>query len=344
MTLVELSELLKVSPATISRAINRPEMVSAEMRERVLEAVREHSYRPNGIARSLRKGRSQTVGLVVSDLQNPFYSGIVKAIEHALSSYGYSCVVCDASESQDKEQRALRLLGELKVSGIIHGFSGSGSDELERLGLDGIPIVEIDRASGMHGTDTVLVDNVQGAKAAVDHLLGLGHERVGMVSGPPHLTTGSGRLQGYKTAIGNAGIRVDEDLIAYGDFKEESGRLAARRLLSLVPRPTALFVGNNEMAAGALSAIQEAGLSLPHDLSLVSFDDVRWARYVNPPLTVVAQPVQQMGQAAAQLLLERLSGRQESARRVFEPTLLIRQSTAAPAGATAAHARKAATT
>ncbi len=330
MTLVELSQLLKVSPATISRALNRPEMVSPEVRERVLAAVSEHSYRPNGIARSLRKGKTQTVGLVVSDLQNPFYSGIVKAIEHALSAHGYSCVVCDASESQGKEQRALKLLGELKVSGIVHGFSGSGSDELERLGLDGIPIVEVDRASGMPGTDTVLLDNVKGARAAVDHLIGLGHERIGMVSGPPHLTTGRGRHEGYVASLGAAGMSVDESLIAYGDFKEASGERATRQLLSLPEPPTALFVANNEMAAGALSAIQEAGLRLGSDLSLVAFDDVRWARYVNPPLTVVAQPIQEMGRAAAELLLERFAGRREPVRRVFEPTLIVRHSTARP--------------
>src|SRR5690554_566956 len=221
-------------------------MVSPEVRERVLAAVSEHSYRPNGIARSLRKGKAQTVGLVVSDLQNPFYSGIVKAIEHALSAHGYSCVVCDASESQGKEQRALKLLGELKVSGIIHGFSGSGSDELERLGLDGIPIVEIDRASGMPGTDTVLLDNVLGARSAVDHLLELGHTRVGIISGPPRLTTGSGRLEGYLRALRQAGIEPSDELIAYGDFREASGRNAARKLLATRSPPTAMFVANNE--------------------------------------------------------------------------------------------------
>lgn len=329
MTLVELAQLLQVSPATISRALNRPEMVSAPMRERILTAVKEHSYRPNGIARSLKKGETQTVGLVVSDLQNPFYSSIVKAIEHTLSDHGYSCIVCDASESQGKEKRALKLLGELKVRGIIHGFSGSASDELERLGLDGIPIVEIDRASGMAGTDTVLLDNVAGARAAVEHLIELGHSRIGMIAGPPHLTTGAGRLEGYMLALQAAGIAAEEELIAYGDFKEASGRTATHKLLRGKNSPSALFVANNEMAAGALSALQDLGLNLPVDLSLVSFDDVRWARYVNPPLTVVAQPLLKMGQAAAQLLLERLDGRTAPKRRVFRPKLVIRGSTAA---------------
>ena len=332
VTLVELAQLLQVSPSTISRALNRPDMVSAQMRERVLAAVNEHSYRPNGIARSLRKGETQTVGLVVSDLQNPFYSGIAKAIENRLSAAAFSCIICDASESQGKEQRALQLMGELRVSGIIHGFSGSGSDELERLGLDGIPIVEIDRASGMRGTDTVLLDNVTGARAAVEHLICLGHTSIGMISGPPRLTTGAGRLEGYTQALESAGIKPNTSLIAHGDFREESGRAAAHKLLAESPHLTALFIANNEMAAGALSAVQELGLTIPHDLSLVAFDDVRWARYVNPPLTVVAQPLKEMGHAAAELLLQRLAGRTSTISRVFQPSLVVRRSTGPPNG------------
>lgn len=331
MTLVELAHILNVSAASISRALNRPEMVSAAMRERVLAAVDEHGYRPNGIARSLRKGETKTVGLVVSDLQNPFYSSIVKAIEHKLSAHGYSCVICDASESQGKEQRALKLLAELKVSGIIHGFSGSRSKELKQLGLDDIPIVEIDRSSGTAGTDTVLLDNVQGAKLAINHLLGFGHSRIGIISGPTHLTTGSERLRGYELALTEAGIEIDAALIELGDFREQSGYDAACRLLNREPRPTALLVANNEMTAGVLSALQEAGLRLPYDLSLVSFDDVRWARYVDPPLTVIAQPLKQMGEAAAELLLQQLAGRKTSAGRVFTPTLIERASSAPPA-------------
>lgn len=330
MTLVELAAILNVSASTISRALTRPDMVSPTMRARVLQAVEQYGYSPNGIARSLRKGQTRTVGLVVSDLQNPFYSSIAKFVEHALSADGYSCVVCDASESQDKEQRALRLLAELKVSGVIRASSGRQSSDLTQVGLGETPIVEIDRATGEERADTVLLDNVLGARVAVDHLVSLGHHRIAMISGPEHLTTGGQRLHGYRQALTAAGIEPDEALVEFGDFREESGYEGAMRLLKLTPRPSALFVANNEMMAGALYALKELGLSLPADVSLISFDDARWARYVDPPLTVVAQPLMEMGEAAAQLLLQQMQGREVPTSRVFTPTLIVRASTGRP--------------
>lgn len=328
MTLSELAQLLKVSPSTISRALHRPEMVAEATRERILAAVAKHGYRTNGIARSLRKGETQTVGLVVADLQNPFYSVMVKAIENTLSAEGYSCVICDADESQHKEQRALRLLGELQVSGIIHGFSGSDPHTFERLGLHGIPIVEIDRASGNPEADTVLLDNVMCAGLAVDHLIELGHTQIGTIAGPQHLTTGRERLEGFRLAIRSGGLEPRDELVRIGDFRQDSGYSAAKELLAMPERPSALFIANNEMMAGAITAVREAGLAIPDDISVVSVDDPRWARYVDPPLTVVAQPLEAMGQTAARLLLERLAGRQDPVKRVFPPTLIPRASTA----------------
>lgn len=336
MTLVELAKILDVSAASISRALNRPDMVSEAMREKVLEAVEQYDYRPNGVARSLRKGETKTVGLVVSDLHNSFHSSIAKAVEHALSAHGYSCVVCDTDESREKEQRALALLAELKVDGIIHASSGTDQGELKRLRVAGIPIVEIDRASGMPGAGTVLLDNVLGSRLAVEHLAALGHRRIGMISGPERLTTGRERLRGYREALVAAGLSADGALVAFGDFREESGRRAAEALLGGAAPPTALLVANNEMMAGALTAIRELGLRLPDDLSVISFDDARWAQHIEPPLTVVAQPLAEMGAAAALLLLERMTGREQPAgappapRRVFKPELILRASTAPP--------------
>ncbi len=338
MTLVELAKILKVSPATVSRAMTRPDLVAPATRERILAYVHKSGYRTNAIARSLRKGRTQTVGVVVADLQNPFYSALVKSIEHTLSQQGFSCVVCDADESQDKEQASLRLLAELQVTGIIYAFSGSNLTELRQLGLDGIPIVEIDRASGTEGADTVLLDNAAGTTLAVEHLVALGHRRIALISGPRNLTTGAERLQGFQSAMRAAGLDGSAQ-VEFGDFRENSGYLAARRLMASPQPPTAVVVANNEMMAGALSALREGGYSIPHDVSLVSFDDVRWARYVEPPLTVVSQPVTAMGEAAANLMLERLGGRVESSARLFSPTLIQRESSAPPRAPAAAGAK-----
>lgn len=329
VTLAELAKELNVSPATVSRALTRPELVAAATCERILNHVNQSGYRTNAIARSLRKGRTQTVGVVVADLQNPFYSALVKSIEHTLSRRGFSCVVCDADESQTKEQTSLRLLAELQVSGIIHAFSGSNLQALRQLGLGGIPIVEVDRASGTEGADTVLLNNAAGSELAVNHLIALGHQRVAFISGPRHLTTGAERLRGYQSAMRQAGLDGTA-LIEFGDFREHSGYLAARNLMSRDHPPTAMIVANNEMMAGALLALHEGGYVLPHDVSLVSFDDVRWARYVRPALTVVAQPVASMGAAAAALMLERLDGRDQPSAQLFAPALIQRESSAPP--------------
>lgn len=329
MTLVELAKQLRVSPSTVSRAMTRPDLVAPATRERILKLVNESGYLTNGVARSLRKGRTQTVGVVVADLQNPFYSALVKAIENILAERGFSCVVCDADESQDKEQTSLRLLAELQVTGIIHAFSGSNLAALKQLGLEGIPIVEVDRASGTAGADTVLLDNAAGARLAVEHLLELGHRHIALISGPKNLTTGAERLRGYQCAMKAAGLE-SESRIEFGDFRENSGYLAAQRLLASAEPLTALVVANNEMMAGALSALREGGHGIPSEVSLVTFDDVRWARYVQPALTVVAQPVTVMGEAAARLMLERLDGRNEKSARLFSPTLIRRDSCAPP--------------
>ena len=337
LTLVELAKILDVSAATISRALNRPEMVSPAMRERVLDAVERYNYRPNGVARSLRRGETRTVGLVVSDIKNSFYSSIVQAVEDALSEHGYSVVVCDANESREKEQRALALLAELKLDGIIHAFSGSDLSELNRLGLGSIPLVEIDRASRMKGAGTVLLDNRLGSRLAVEHLLELGHVRIGMISGSERLTTGRERVEGYRLALEAAGVSFDSSLVGFGDFQERSGYDLAKRLLARAERPTALLVANNEMMAGALTALRQLGLRLPDELSVICFDDARWATHVDPPLTVVAQPLEEMGRTAATLLLEQIAatGRpgaagREPRVRVFPPELIVRRSTSRP--------------
>lgn len=330
MTLTELAAQLKLSPSTISRALTRPEMVAPATLAKVLSAVEAAGYRPNAIARSLREGVTRTIGLLVSDIQNPFYSSVTKAIERVAATHGYSTIICNADEDPANEEAALRLLADLKVSGIIHGSSGSNEDSLRELRQSGIAIVDIDRATDLEGADTVLVDNEKGSREAIQYLLGLGHERIATIAGPQNLTTGRDRLEGYRAALIESGHQVRASYVEYGDFREESGRLAAERLLRLPQPPTALFVANNEMMAGALAACRAAGVRIPEQLSLISFDDVRWARYVDPPLTVIAQPTEQMGSVAAELLFERLAGRKEPVSRVLETQLIERGSCAAP--------------
>ena len=330
MTLEELSQKLNVSTSTISRALSRPDLVSRLTRERVLSAVKEYNYRPNRIARSLRKRRTQLVGIIVSDIQNPFYAAVVRAVEGVLTHNGYTLLIFNANESPETEIQALHLLGEMQVAGIIHASTGANVEMLKELCAQDVPIIDIDRVSGLDEADLVMVNNQLGAQMAAHHLLGLGHDRLAVISGPLHLTPGLERLEGFRHALAEDNIPLPEDYIELGDFREHSGYAAAQRLLALSEPPTALFVANNEMMAGALAAVRERNVAIPRELSLISFDDVRWAKYVEPPLTVIAQPTREIGLQAAELLFERFSGRTQQVQRILDPALVIRGSCAAP--------------
>lgn len=328
--MVELAAKLNLSISTVSRALSRPDLVAPHTRELIIKAAVRYDYRPNGIARSLRKGRTQTIGLVVSDIQNPFYASVTRAVERVAATHGYTLVICNADENTDNETRALHLLDDMKIAGIIHGSTGKTQAILEALSLKRIPIVDIDRVSGLDEADTILVDNTRGAALAAEHLLALGHRRIAIITGPQHLTTGAERLAGFRNALDDANVPIEPDYLKIGDFREASGYGATVELLKLSTPPTALFVANNEMMAGALSALQERQVRVPERISLISFDDVRWARYVNPPLTVIAQPTEEIGTLAAKLLFERLAGRTRKVAYNLEPTLIVRGSCASP--------------
>ena len=330
MTLSELAKELNLSTSTVSRALTRPDLVAEATRRKILVAVDTYGYKPNAIARSLRSGKTQTLGLVVSDLQNPFYATVAKAVEHVAARHGYSCVICDADENAAKEVQALELLSEMQVSGIIHASTGANVAALKKLKDGGLPIVDVDRASGLQDVDTVLVDNALGARMATEHLLELGHQDVAIITGPLHLTTGHDRLAGFRDTLAAAGRSLPDDYVQLGDFKEASGYAATERLLELSRPPTAIFVANNEMMAGALSVLREHEVAIPGKVSLISFDDVRWAKYVEPPLTIIAQPNEQLGVIAAELLFERLAGRLEPVTRILQPKLIKRGSCAPP--------------
>lgn len=319
-----------MSVSTVSRALSRPELVSPATRQRVMATAATYGYTPNAIARSLKNGRTRALGIVVSDIQNPFYSSVVREIERVAASRSYNCVICNADEDAYGEERSLELLLSLQVAGIIHASTGANLASLQKLQRAGIPLVDIDRSSGLKDVDTVLVDNAFGAHLATEHLLDLGHRRIAVVTGPQALTTGRERLRGFSKALEERNVPLIPELVEIANFREAGGYGAALRLLALPERPTALFVANNEMMAGALSALRERSLRVPHDISLISFDDVRWARYVEPPLTVIAQPTEQIGTLAAGLLFERLAGRQEPVHYVLKPELVRRASCTPP--------------
>ena len=330
MTLHELAKELNLSIATISRALNRPEDVAPPTRQRVLAAVHRHGYTPNGTRRSLRTQQTRTIGIIISDIRNLFFAAVVKAIEDEARANGYTVLICNADEDGLKEEAALQLLLDRKVSGVINCSTGANLDLLRAFQRSGAVLVDLDRESGLTNVDTVVVDNRRGAELATQHLIDLGHREIATVAGPQHLSNARGRLAGFEDALRSHDLRARRGFIQYGDFLQESGYYSAERLFALRHRPTALFVANMEMAAGVVAYVRDKGIPVPKELSIVSFDDSFWARYMEPPLTVIAQPMEKMGKCTIDLLLARLRGGKASQTLVFAPELIVRRSTSAP--------------
>ena len=330
MTLHDLARELNLSIATISRALSRPEDVAPLTRQRILAVVHRHGYAPNGTRRSLRTQQTRTIGIIISDIRNFFCAALVKAIEDEARSNGYTLLICNADEDSAKEEAALRLLLNRKVSGIINCSTGANLDLLRAFQKTGAVLVDLDRESGLTNVDTVVVDNRHGAELATHHVTELGHLEIATIAGPQHLSNARGRLAGFEDTLRSHNIRIKKEYVQFGNFLQESGFQCAAKLFSLRHAPTALFVANMEMAAGVIAFVREKGLSVPSQVSIVTFDDSFWARYMDPPLTVIAQPVEKMGKSTMDLLLNRLRGGKPAQTLVFAPELIVRRSTAPP--------------
>jgi LacI family transcriptional regulator len=331
MTLTQLAQELNLSIATISRALNRPGDVAPHTRQRVLAAVHRHGYTPNGTRRALRTQQTRTIGVIVSDIRNYFFASVVKSVDDVARANGYSVLICNADEDSAKEEAVLQLLLDRKVSGVINCSTGANLELLDAFQNAGAVLVDLDRESGLEQVDTVTVDNVRGGELAAEHLAALGHRAISTIAGPQHLSTARGRLAGFQNTLRRYGISASS--VQFGNFKQDSGYDCARKLLSRKNPPTAIFAANNEMTAGLVTYVREAGIAIPGELSIVGFDDAFWTRYMDPPLTVIAQPTEAMGECAIRLLLARLRGAKLAQPRVFTPELIVRGSTAHPRGA-----------
>jgi LacI family transcriptional regulator len=328
MTLVQLARELNLSIATISRALNRPDDVAPATRERVLAAVHRNGQYQPGRPRSLRAQQTRTIGVVISDIRNYFFAAFVKSIEDQARANGYTILICNADEDKEKEEAALRMLLDRKVAGVINCSTGGNLEMLELVRKSGAILVDFDRESGLDHTDTVTINNQKGAELAVEHLADLGHTRIAIIAGPQHLSNGRARLLGFQNALAKRSIALPAGYVQIGDFQSESGYICSQRLLSLKHPPTAIFTANMEMAAGLVALVRERGIKVPEHLSIVTFDDGFWARYIDPPLTVIAQPVEVMGRFTIELMLKRLRGTRGVQRKMFGPKLIVRRSTA----------------
>lgn len=324
MRIRDVAERAGVSPATVSRVLNGSSTVGVEYRDRVLRVIEELGYRPNRLASNLRRQKADMIGVVVSDIENPHFTQMVRAVEDAAYKRGYRVLLCNTDETPEKQRSYLEVLAAERVLGVIVSPSDpSGAEIGELLDLE-IPVVAFDRTVGDPRADAVVANNARGVRMAVRHLLDGGHERIGFVSGSKSIETGAERLAGYEEAMREVGLEPRSES---GEFRIEGGRRATERLLQGNPSLTALIVGNNLMTIGALEAMRSLGFRVPEDIALVGVDDPFWAKLVDPPLTTLAQPVREMAAGAARLLFERIDGsRQEPRRFAFDFELRVRGS------------------
>lgn len=325
----EVARQAQVSASTVSHVLNGTRKVSEETRERVAQTIEDLGYQPNLLAKSFKTQKTFTIGLLISDIQNPFFTSVIRGVEDVALSRGYHLFLCNTDEDPVREDAYITELSNKRVDGLIVASAASRNNYASWLRLENIPFVFMDREVEGMEADVIRVDNYLGTRLIAEHLVSLGHERIGMISGPMDKSSGYERHQGLKIALTELGISLDDSLVRFGDFRSPSGRIGATELLKHSARPTALVIANNQMTLGALLAIRDLGLKIPNDVSVVGFDDMEWAPLVDPPLTALAQPTYKMGSSAVEMLLDRITGDEKGPpRRIFiEPELIVRRST-----------------
>ena len=330
----DVSRFAGVSVATVSRALRNPEKVADATRARVLEAVRAVDYRPNMMARNFRSRQAFAIVVLAPDIANPFFARVVRGIEQVAQKGGYAVLLGDTQGRPEREAEYLNLVRSRQADGVIQLSARIDPVALSRLWSDGATpaIVNACECAETGFCPRIRIDNAAAARTMTEHLIGLGHRSIGVVTGPPASPLTRDRLAGHREALAAAGLAYDPALTVEGDFSLQSGFDAAGRFLEAAHRPTAIFCFNDEMAIGAIRGLRVAGLRTPRDMSVAGFDDIDFARFADPPLTTVAQPMEELGRAAMALLLEILGGgRPSSETRILPTALVVRDSAAPPA-------------
>jgi LacI family transcriptional regulator len=326
-SIYDVAHEAKVSVFTVSAVINETGRVSTTLSRRVEAAIRKLNYRPNLLARSLAKQQTHTLGIVVTDIANPFFPAIVRAAEDAAQKAGYSILLCNSDDKADKEALYLELLISKRVDGIILNKTPSALSVTQRRMLEEAktPIVLLMRTCPDLKTDIVQTNDKQGAMDAIAHLARIGHKQIAFVSGPLNVSNARARRQGYCKALEQWGLKYEENLTFEGDYRIESGRRAGHALLP--QRPDAVLVTNYLMTIGLMSAAEEIGLRCPEDFALVSFDEYPWSGCFRPRLTTVELPKEELGDTAVRLLLDRIQGKNNTPQIVtLSPRLRVRES------------------
>ena len=338
----QIAERAKVSIGTVSHVINDTATVREKLRERVLEAIRSLGYQPSQLARGLRRNQTSMLVMIIPDVTNPFFPAVIRGVEDVAYKSSLRLVLCNTDNDPRKElsylneMRAYRPAGWLVIPSVDSEIANHFHADA------GPPVVCLDRQPGGWRGDVALVANEEGAYKATSHLLRMGHRQLAVITGPLHLANAVERLEGFKRALAEAKVHLEPDYIQEARFERNSGYQAASRLLRMLPRPTGIFACNDLMALGVFLAARELGLRCPEDVSIVGFDNLDFAEFTAPALTTVHQPGYQLGTAAARLLLERMNGSTQPAKKIVLPSeLKIRNSVATVSEAHISPSRKA---
>jgi LacI family transcriptional regulator len=330
-TITDVARVANVSIQTVSAVVNRKPGISDPTRDRVLLAIERLQYRPNGIASSLRAQKSHTVGVLIPTITNPFFPEFVRGAEDAASKKGYSIFLCNSDEDTEKEIQYLRLLQRHRVAGVLVSYvSGPADSEplLTELASHRVPIVSLGSAHPGQGIVSLRVNETEITRVATNHLLGLGHRRIGFITPPPSKNIAQMRIEGFKKAFLDADLQIRPEYLIDGGFELQDGIRGGEELLSLRYPPTAIVAANDLVAIGVISTLKRYGRRVPSDISVVGIDDIQMASLLDPPLTTVAQPIYEMGRQGMENILLRIQDPQmEASEILFETRLTIRQST-----------------
>jgi len=326
-TIQDVAKAAGVSVATVSRVLNKSKSVSAETRELVLDTIKKLNYQPNLLGRNLRRTETRLILILLPSISNPFYATLVKGAEDVAHKNGYNVMLCNTDSDINRERTYLELLKNRLADGLIFMSPEIDKDELTSISKN-FPVVQCCEYKEGADVPRIAIDNLAAAYKAVKHLVGLGHRRIGMISGGNEYVSTKQRELGYRNALEDSGIDFDSTLIKHGNYGFRSGLRAANQLLSMSNRPTAIFAISDSMAVGAIRAAKENGLKVPGDLAVVGFDDISFASMCEPPLTTISQPKYDLGCAAMELLLWQIQGKHvETNEIILEHELIIRQST-----------------
>jgi LacI family transcriptional regulator len=325
--LKDVSKLAGVSTATVSNALNGTKNVSDDVRDKIYKAIRELNYQPNIVAKSLRVQESRIIGVLISDIANPFFSNVVRGIEEELAKSDYNILLCNTESSVEKERKYLEVMIGKRVDGLIVSSAGNTGDYFRSLETTGVPIVFLNRCPEFMNSDVIMTNNIMGAYSATEHLIRHGYSRIAIITGPSSISTGKDRLIGYKRALEDYGLTELGQLQKEGRFTIQSGYERMKELMEQEVKPDAVFISNNSMTLGAYKYLKEANIRIPDQIAVLGYDDPDWADIVEPPITTVRQPAYPLGVQAANLMLARIQDKQVKREIMYmDTTLVIRRS------------------